>query len=203
MSLMTNDEMWDRQLGVRTSGRDASNADTFNYPYEPTDYCVLERVAESGLIRKRDRLIDYGCGKGRVSFFLSSQVGCKCVGVEFDERIYGRAMSNRKEGGHRGRTEFLNMKAQDYEVPADATVCFFFNPFSVEILAKVMTRIIGSYYETPRDIRLFFYYPSDEYISFLMTHERLAFCDEIDCRDLFRDNDPRNRVVVFEIDRNE
>ncbi len=32
---------------------------------------------------------------------------------------------------------------------------------------------------------LFFYYPSDEYISYLMTVDELVFSDEIDCRDLF------------------
>ncbi len=197
--MMTNDESWDKRLGVRTSGRDASNADTYNYPYEPTDYCVLERVAESGLIRKKDRLIDYGCGKGRVSFFLSSQIGCRCVGVEFDERIFNRAMNNRKEGRHMGRTEFLLMKAQDFEVPSEVTGCFFFNPFSVEILSQVVRRIVDSWNENPRVIRLFFYYPSDEYVSFLMTHDQISFYDEIDCQDMFKDRDPRNRVMVFEL----
>lgn len=37
---------------------------------EPTPYCVLERLANSGLIRKKDVVLDYGCGKGRVDFFL-------------------------------------------------------------------------------------------------------------------------------------
>ena len=62
---------------------------------------------------------------------------------------------------------------------------FFFNPFSVEILRKVLAKIEDSYYENPREIQLFFYYPSDEYISELMTVDILSFVDEIDCRDLF------------------
>ena len=61
----------------------------------------------------------------------------------------------------------------------------FFNPFSVEILQKVLARIYESYYENPREILLMFYYPSEEYISCLMTEEALMFVDEISTEDLF------------------
>ena len=49
----------------------------------------------------------------------------------------------------------------------------------------MMARILESYYAEPRRIQLFFYYPSDEYISYLMTVEELMFTDEIVCMDLF------------------
>lgn len=63
-----NETRWDRLLAVRTTGRDDTNADQYRYPYEPTPYSVLERLANSGLIRKENTLLDYGCGKGRVDF---------------------------------------------------------------------------------------------------------------------------------------
>ena len=47
-------------------------------------------------------------------------------------------------------------------------------------------------------MQLFFYYPSDEYISYLMTVPELCFVDEIDCRDLFEGENIRERIVVFE-----
>jgi len=89
--------------------------------------------------------------------------------------------------------------AENYPVPAEATKCYFFNPFSVEILQKVLARIQESYYENPREIELFFYYPSDEYISYLMTQEYLMFEDEIDCRDLFEGNDDREKILIFQL----
>ena len=75
----------------------------------------------------------------------------------------------------------------------------FFNPFSLEILQKVIHRILESYYEKPREIKLLFYYPSDEYVSFLMTQDELMFSDEIDCRDLFDGNDSREKILVFDV----
>lgn len=56
-------------------GRDDSRSDQYRYPYEPTPYSVLERLANTGYIRKGNTLLDYGCGKGRVDFFLSYQTG--------------------------------------------------------------------------------------------------------------------------------
>ena len=58
-------------------------------------------------------------------------------------------------------------------------------------------RILESYYEKTREIKLLFYYPSDEYISYLMTVDEFMFEDEIDCRDLFPGNDTRERIVIF------
>ena len=75
----------------------------------------------------------------------------------------------------------------------------FFYPFSLELLKKVIARILNSYYENRRTVKLFFYYPSDEYIAYLMTVEELEFLDEIDCQDLFDGKNPRERILVFQM----
>lgn len=193
-----NEEKWDRLLQIRTSGRDDSHADQYRYPYEPTPYCVLERLADSGYLRKGNTLLDYGCGKGRVEFFLSWQTRCRSIGIEYDERIYEKAAENQKRAAAAGRVTFELANAEQFQVPEEADRIYFFNPFSLEILQKVISRIIASYYAAPREILLFFYYPSDEYISFLMTVDELTFSDEIDCGDLFQERDPRERIVIFE-----
>ena len=191
---------WDKLLKIKTTGRDDSNADQYKYPYEPTPYSVLERLANSGEIRKNNVLLDYGCGKGRVDFFLSYQTRCKSIGIEYDERIYKAAAINQETSvsGRRVQLELVN--AEQYQVPTEVDRCFFFNPFSVEILRKAMARIIESYYENPREMLLFFYYPSDEYVSYLMTVDEIAFYDEIDCRNLFDGDNPRERIMLFELD---
>ena len=195
--MIDNETMWDKLLQIKTTGRDDSNADQYRYPYEPTPYSVLERLANSGFIRKRDVVLDYGCGKGRVDFFLACQTKANTIGIEYDERIYKSAIENQKTISFRAKSEFVLASAESYEVPTEVTRCYFFNPFSVEILRKVMARIIESYYAKPREILLFFYYPSEEYISYLMTVEELEFYDEIVCDDLFGGNDSRERIMIF------
>jgi len=197
---MTDHEnTWDKRLQIKTVGRDETNADQYHHPYEPTPYCVLERLAGSGLLGQEDVVLDYGCGKGRVGFFLSYRTQARTIGIEYDGRIYGSALENRESADPKAAAEFVCAKAEAYEVPPSVNRCYFFNPFSVQILRKVMARILESYYASPREIYLFFYYPSDAYISYLMTVEELEFYDEIECDDLFTGADARERILIFQL----
>ncbi len=198
-TMIQPESQWDKFLKIKTTGRDDSRSDRYRYPYGPTLYPVLERLADSGYIGKRHTLLDYGTGKGRVCFYLSYQTGCRSIGVECDERIYASAAANRLSAVSGGRTSFAMESAEQYRIPAEADRCYFFNPFSVEILRTVLSKISASYYQKPRELQLFFYYPSDEYIGFLMTQDALQFTDEIDCRDLFPGNHPRERILIFEV----
>ena len=194
-----SEQQWDKLLKIKTSGRDDTKSDCFRYPYEPTPYAVLERLANSGFIRKKDVVLDYGCGKGRVDFYLAYQTRAHCVGVEYDERIIAVARENRNTAVSSGKVEILLGNAETFPVPQNVNRIFFFNPFSVEILQKAMARILESYYENPREMLLFFYFPSPEYISYLMTVDELSFYDEIDCSDLFEENKDRENIVIFQM----
>ena len=197
---MTDFEItWDQRLQIKTTGRDDSSADQYRYPYEPTPYTVLERLVNSGLIREGDVVLDYGCGKGRVEFFLSHQTKAGTIGVEYDERIYRSAMENRQTAALHLKTDFALARAEAYEVPQAVNRCYFFNPFSLGILRKVMARILESYYENPREVLLFFYYPSEEYLSYLMMVNELEYYDEIPCGDLFEGKNARERIVIFSL----
>lgn len=194
---MTEQE-WDRKLKIHTIGRLDSHEDAYHYPYEPTPYAVLERLAESEYLACDSMVVDYGCGKGRVGFFLNYRLGCRTVGVEFDEGIYKDAIKNAKSCPHKTDVVFVHVDAEKFQVE-DADCFYFFNPFSVEILQSVMGRILDSYYMNPRHMQLFFYYPNEEYLAYLMTKQELMFVDEIDCRDLFQGNNEREKILIFEI----
>ena len=197
--MKNRENTWDKLLQINTTGRDDTNADQDHHPYEPTPYRVLERLATSRLIGKNDVILDYGCGKGRVGFFLAYRTNANAIGIEYDERIYESALKNRKTALSRAKADLVLARAEAYEVPHSVNRCYFFNPFSAEILHKVMARILESYYESPREVLLFFYYPSDAYISYLMTVDELELYDEIECGDLFEGTDKRERILIFEL----
>ena len=194
-----NETQWDKLLKIKTTGRDDSHSDQYRYPYEPTSYMVLERLANSGLIRKNNTLLDYGTGKGRVCFYLSYQTRCRAICIEYDEAIYQKAIANKETAVAGNRSSFILCGAENYEVPVDVDRCYFFNPFSVEIFHTVLAKLYESYYEKPRELLLFFYYPSEDYISSLMTQEQLLFYDEIDTSDLFPGDDNRERIMIFKV----
>ena len=188
----------DKQLKIKTTGRDDSKEDDYHHPYEPTPYSVLERLAESEYVTKEHILVDYGCGKGRVDFYLSAKIGCKTIGIDFDERMIKKALENGKSFVGRVKPEFVCISAENYEV-TDADCFYFFNPFPIEILRSVLGKLLESYYKNPRSMTLLFYYPSEEYVAYLMTKEELMFVDEIDCMDLFEGENERERILIFEI----
>jgi len=191
----------DKQLKIHTSGRDDYHADEHHYPYEPTPYPVLKRLAESGYIERESTVVDYGCGKGRVGFYLNYTLGCRVMGVEYDEKMYALAEENRRSYQATFGAEAVTMHLADAEsFDVSGADCFyFFNPFSVETLSSVMGRVMDAYYEAPRAMYLFFYYPNDEYVSYLMTALELMFTDEIDCGDLFEGENNRERILIFEV----
>lgn len=197
--MKNHENTWDASLQIQTCGRDETNADEYHHPYEPTPYSVLERLVKSGFFGPEDAVVDYGCGKGRVGFYLSYRAKTKTIGIEYDAHIYESALENRKTTISRVKPDFVLTRAEEYEVPGSVNRCYFFNPFSVEILHKVMARIIESWYANPRELFLFFYYPADEYISYLMTVDELEFYDEIECDDLFEGKDPRERIMIFQL----
>ena len=193
------EQAWDKLLQIQTGGRDETNADQYHHPYEPTPYSVLERLLQSDMVGPHNTLLDYGCGKGRVGCFLAYRNMVPTIGIEYDQRIYTQAIENQRKVISRIKPQFLLTRAEEYALPEAVDRCYFFNPFSVEILRKVMARILESYYAAPREIFLFFYYPSDEFMAYLMTVEEMDFYDEIECDDLFEGSDPRERIMIFQL----
>ena len=192
------EQQWDKKLNIDTIGRDASKEDFYHYPYEPTPYCVLERLVQSDYLSRDSIVIDYGCGKGRVGFFLNKKLDCKVIGIDFDEKMYLSALENKKNYGNQSNIQFIWMDAEIYEI-FNADSFYFFHPFSIQILRAVIGKIRKSYYVNPREIKLFFYYPSDEYVAFLMSISDLCFLDEIDCQDLFEGKNKKERILIFEM----
>lgn len=197
-----DDARWEKKLRVNTAAAGYEKDDQNHSRYEPTAYRVLERLAKSGYIGPDDTLVDYGCGKGRVSFFLHYAVGCRTVGVEYNGELVRAARENLMRYAGRaheeGEISFVCANAEEYE-PDGATCFYFFNPFSQRLLQAVIGRILLAYYEHQWPVRLFFYYALDPYLTHLMTEDMLRPEGEIDCRDLFDGGDEREKILVFRI----
>lgn len=190
---------WDKLLHIKTTGRDDTISDLVRYPYEPTDYAVLEQLANSGYIGKSNTVVDYGCGKGRVSFFLTSQTKCRAIGVEYNPRLYERACANQESAQRGNRVTLLQQDAVNFDVPQQVDRCFFFNPFAVEILSTVLDNLQKSCQKSPRDILLIFYYPSPAYTEYLSRLSQLTLIDTMDCRPGAKYRDPREKLLVFRL----
>lgn len=194
-----SEQQWDKYLKISTSKLDDADADDYRYAYEPTPYPVLGLLANRGYLEKNNVLLDYGCGKGRALFYLSYYTKCRGIGLEYNDRILTAARANKATAVSGKRTDFIHADAEIYEVPTEVDRCFFFNPFSVEIFRKAYAKILNSWYEKPREIMLFFYYISDEYLEFIYGHTDLQLCDEIDCRAFPIGEQGREKIMIFSL----
>lgn len=173
-----NDLYWDSKLNIKTNIFDYMEEDYQNYGYDPTPYVVLEEMVKLDLLKKDDVLVDYGCGKGRVSFFLNNNIGCKTIGVDHSERLLLMAKENMKSYGKSNDIKFVHSKAENY-IPDEANCFYLFNPFSTKIFRQVLKRIQKSKEEHPREILIFFYYSTIEYKMYLPTESRLELVKSI------------------------
>ena len=196
------DAAWEKKLNISTAAADFEKDDRHHSRYEPTPYAVLERLAASGYLTSANTLIDYGCGKGRVGFFLNHVLGMRAIGVEYNQEIYASALQNHErrfgKKADSSAVSFVCDSAENYEI-TDADCFYFFNPFSEKILLSVLGRIMDSFFANPRPMLLFFYYPTEEYLDCLMSQSALQLAGEIDCRDLFHNDDPKEKILVFKI----
>ena len=201
MKVAFDEFLIDAKLHIETTGRDESCANAQIMPYEPTPYSVLERLCESGLVTAKDHVIDYGSGKGRAAIYMHDRCGCRVTGIEIVRKFFESAKMNLSAygGDNEIPIDFINKKAQDYDLPDTVDALFFFNPFHFKTLKRVMKHVMESYERSPRLIRIFIYYPQNAYIAYLSAIPAVMFNDEIDCTDLFPEEDDRNRIMIFEI----
>ncbi len=186
---------WDKRLHIRTIGREDEDNPHYS-PYEPTPYSVLLRLADSGHIGRKDHLLDYGCGKGRVAFFMASTAGCRVTGIDHSRKLIDMAKENRKSSRLGDRVTLVCALAEQYEA-RDENVYFFFNPFSGRVFESVVRRLA-----TRGSGKLILYYPSEEYIACLNLMPEYEHFDTIDCGDLFNGRNDRERIEIFSLKGN-
>ena len=163
-----NDLKWDEKLNINTNIFDYLEEDYQNYGYDPTPYVVLEEMVKLDLLKSDDTVLDYGCGKGRVGFFLNREVGCKVIGLDHSQRLLEMAYKNLESYGKTEDISFVHSKAEEY-MPDEANCFYFFNPFSSKIFRQVLRRIGQSVERNPREVLIFFYYSTIEYKTYLPT----------------------------------
>ncbi len=192
--------MNDALLGIHTEEIQRDGKDTYHFHrYEPTPYAVIDTLFDVYTPQKEDVLVDFGCGLGRLNFYLEHRFGIQSVGVEMVEAYYLRALENQKTyNGKKENISFVHTAAQDYEISSFDTIFYFFNPFSVNIFRRVVNHILASFESHPRKITLLLYYPEDECIFYLEHHTDFRLVDEIAASDTIT-KDRRERFCVYSL----
>lgn len=198
------EKYYDKLLNINTIGnQNWKNTSTHNHPYEPTLYIALEELFEDYNLSKDDHIVDFGCGMGRLIFYINYYFKSYVTGVEINERYYEEALINKinyvkKNKKSEDKINFECNLAQQYEISTLDNKFYFFNPFSIQIFSKVIDNILESYEENMRDIDIIMYYPSAEYLDFLDYKTPFILNKEIYLKDLY-EKDDKEKFVIYSL----
>ncbi|SFB06541.1 MULTISPECIES: methyltransferase domain-containing protein [unclassified Bacillus (in: firmicutes)] len=200
---MTN-QQYDQLLNIKTVGNQKGFHKSLHYHrYEPTPYQGLEQLFQSYELRSGDRVVDFGCGKGRLNFYIYHLFNVDVVGIEMDEIFYQDAMENRgdyikkyKNGSE--KIHFQCCMAQDYEIKPNDNRFYFFNPFSLQVFIQVVNRILLSVEIMEREVDLILYYPSEDYIYFLENQTAFEMIQEVKLKGKYEHNS-NERFLIYRL----
>lgn len=136
-------------------------------PYQPV-YTDVLTVMFNELAYKLNapmHLVDYGCGKGKVLIEALSAGAKQVTGVDINAGLLNDCAVNlqMKHPNHQKAT-LIRQDAIDFDVPDDANVFFFFNPFSEYVMAEVFLNIWRSKETNPRQIFIIYVTPKHRYV---------------------------------------
>ena len=198
------EKYYEEKLNINTTGEQSwDEAKKCYHPYEPTSYFALDKFYENYCINEDECIVDFGCGKGRLNFYLNYKYNCNVLGIEMDEIFFNKCLENKHKylktiKREEDKINFLCILAQDYKISSRDNKFYFFNPFSVHIFMKVLENILISFEEKQRKIEIILYYPSDDYIYYLENYTPFIQSREVRLDNLYK-SDNQERFLVYEL----
>jgi SAM-dependent methyltransferase len=199
-----NEKDYDVLLGVKTEGNQAGFGRFLHYHrYEPTPYSDLAVLFNDYSLKSTDRVVDFGCGKGRLNFYVHYLFNVSVVGIEMNEGFYTDAVENRKNyikkhPSSKDKIHFHCCLAEEYVIDKLDNRFYFFNPFTIQIFMNVINNILFSVEQYEREVELILYYSSDEYIYFLENQTSFELKEEIILHGKYEYN-PNERFLVYRL----
>jgi len=154
----------DWRLGIRTIGRIQLSDIGINHQDSrdsmPIGYhaflSILKRVPVD---TTRTTFVDFGVGKGRAVCAAATFAFKRIIGVELSDVLVELARTN-LNGMKQRKTKDVDIRQGDatqFEIPHDANLIYFFNPFAGETLSTVVANLRRSYQTSPRKIYIVYF----------------------------------------------
>ncbi|RBW69591.1 class I SAM-dependent methyltransferase [Bacillus taeanensis] len=198
MKEKTYDELLNINTRIHQKG---FNNSSHYHRYEATPYEALETLFENYEVKSSDRVVDFGCGKGRLNFYIHYFYKASVVGVEMNEVFYNEAIENKnnyfKKVKHsKDDIQFCCCYVEEYQIDSLDNRFYFFNPFSVQIFMKVVNNILLSVEQAAREVEIILYYGSEDYVYFLENHPSFELKKEVILPGVYEQN-PYEKFLIY------
>ncbi|KMY55821.1 SAM-dependent methyltransferase [Bacillus sp. FJAT-27231] len=197
-----NEKEYDRLLKIQTGGTWEWLYQSLHYNrYEATPYEAIDELFREYELKRTDGVVDFGCGKGRLLFYIHYRFNVRGTGVEVNGQLYQEAIENLAEYMKKKKSPVRSIRfeccaAEDYKIGKEDNRFYFFNPFSIQIFMKVVHNIMSSVEEQQRSVDIVLYYPTAEYIQFLEMYTPFQLLKEVKVPGLYEKND-NERFLIF------
>ncbi len=198
-----NEQNYEQKLNIVTAGNQQGFTNSLHHNrYEPTPYKLLDVLFQHYNLLPEDQLVDVGCGKGRLNFYVHHLFRVESVGIEMNPLFYAEALENKKRYLRKHKDAetsitFYNGVAQEYLIAEQDTVFYFFNPFSVQVFIAFLNQILRSAEKAPRTITVILFFASQEYRDYLEASTIFQLINEIPLPDFYKD--PRERFLIYQL----
>lgn len=202
------EQYYEKLLNIKTCGEQKIfNTSLHYHRYEPTSYASLNTLIKQYNFDENDSIVDFGCGKGRLNFFINHFFNSYVTGIEMNsyyceicaENLNNYISQNKKHTTK--KIQFLKCLAQEYKIRNNDNKFYFFNPFSIQIFISIVNNILDSVDEKPRVIDIILYYPSDDYINYLENNTCFFLYREIPVFPQYS-KDYRNKFLIYRLNYN-
>ncbi len=195
------EKYYDELLNIKTEGEQVGFNESLHYHrYEPTPYVALEFLFNQYELKSTDRVVDFGCGKGRLNFYIHYLFNASVIGIEMNDTFYLEAIQNKRNyiKKYDDKIQFYHCLAENYEIQPLDNHFYFFNPFSIQIFMKIIKNILVSVEKATREVEVVLYYVSDEYIYFLEYQTAFELKKEIMIPGLYEHNQ-NERFLIYRL----
>src|SRR5690625_2567965 len=156
---------YDQMLQIKTVGLREWRKQTDDYNrYEATPYTALDKLFKQYKLKPEDSVVDFGSGRGRVSFYIHNHFNVPVTGVENNDQTYDESLYNK--AGYRQNDMQLGApirlesgRAENYQGQPEENKYYFFNPSSVSIIKRGVGNILLSVEQEKRPVDIILYYP--------------------------------------------
>lgn len=161
------EEAYERRFGIATSQvAELSEFGIFDKSlreYRPLAYLTIRRILKAlPASHKSGEFLDFGSGMGRILIMAARQGFRVVTGIELIDQLNAIAKRN-IESAERftssAKIRTVTIDASKFEIPDDARLFFFYNPFGGDVLAKVFSNIRASLKQHPRNHTVVFVRP--------------------------------------------
>ncbi len=168
---VTSDLFFDFKYGVETINTvmlDELEINSPNKPhgryYEGTNVYIFRTMFSLVKIDAPNScFVDFGSGKGKAMLLAAEKGFRKVVGVEFSGELVEICRRNLEifKRKKKSKTEFevIHADAAEYDIPDEANLLYFANPFDEMLIGKVIDNILKSLEKCPREIIVMHLYP--------------------------------------------